>query len=111
VVILVGTPVSSTWEDIVVSYHNSIAGILTEDGGEQHMWRLIGSSRTPRHMAVQLTSDPWACPIRLPTLEISRGTREDRQVHRGRRPQCLICKLPKVERKEEEEEEDGWYIL
>jgi hypothetical protein len=25
--------------------------IMTEDGGEQPMWRLIGSSRTPRHMA------------------------------------------------------------
>jgi hypothetical protein len=26
---------------------------MTEDGGEQPMWRLIGSSRTPLHMAVQ----------------------------------------------------------
>jgi hypothetical protein len=24
---------------------------MTEDGGEQPMWRLIGSSHTPRHMA------------------------------------------------------------
>jgi hypothetical protein len=28
---------------------------MTEDGGEQPMWRPIGSSRTPRHMAVQHT--------------------------------------------------------
>jgi hypothetical protein len=29
---------------------------MTEDGGEQPMWRLIGSSRIPRHMAAQLMS-------------------------------------------------------
>jgi hypothetical protein len=25
---------------------------MTKDGGEQPMWRLIGSSRTPQHMAI-----------------------------------------------------------
>jgi hypothetical protein len=74
--------------------------------------------------------DPWACPTRLLTVEdtqrprlarrsntrqttlgISRWAQEDRQVHRGRQPQCLICKLSKVDRKEESRSTVNWLNL
>jgi hypothetical protein len=38
---------------------------------------------------------------------IHKVAQEDRQVHRGRRPQCPICKLPKVERKEEDDSQSS----
>jgi hypothetical protein len=53
---------------------------MTEDGGEQPMWRLIGSSRTPRHMAVLMwkTSRCKPHPVNVSTVIHTKPTGQDK---------------------------------